>query len=273
MLLPPPASPTTSVSSASRKLSELDLNRPEFGLGARGRDPRVAGVGTTASATDDDGDDVETEHGKEEDDDDDDLPRGERNDKIEFIQDKSRRHITFSKRKAEIMTKAHELSTLTGTQVLLLVVSESGLVYTYTTDKLQPIVTQPEGKNLIQSYLNAPTPTGGGMPVSNSSGPPGSGPELVPGPPGSGTNSGECGSKGLGAGGGLGGLIAAGMEAGSIGGDVGLETEHGARPAGEGAPGPPDSRPSPGKDGSKDSGAGGDLGGVIAPGTETSATG
>jgi pheromone receptor transcription factor len=55
-----------------------------------------------------------------------------------------------------IMKKAYELSTLTGTQVLLLVVSETGLVYTFTTAKLQPLVTQPEGKNLIQSCLNAP---------------------------------------------------------------------------------------------------------------------
>jgi hypothetical protein len=45
---------------------------------------------------------------------------------------------------------------LTGTQVLLLVVSETGLVYTFTTVKLQPIVTKPEGKNLIQACLNAP---------------------------------------------------------------------------------------------------------------------
>src|ERR1700722_9240665 len=55
-----------------------------------------------------------------------------------------------------IMKKAYELSTLTGTQVLLLVVSETGLVYTFTTAKLQPLVTQPEGKNLIQACLNAP---------------------------------------------------------------------------------------------------------------------
>ncbi|KAI0052696.1 SRF-TF-domain-containing protein, partial [Auriscalpium vulgare] len=95
-----------------------------------------------------------------EDDDDDDKPKdkkaGRRKIKIEFIQDKSRRHITFSKRKAGIMKKAYELSTLTGTQVLLLVVSETGLVYTFTTAKLQPLVTQPEGKNLIQACLNAP---------------------------------------------------------------------------------------------------------------------
>ncbi|KAG2231887.1 hypothetical protein INT48_008913 [Thamnidium elegans] len=81
---------------------------------------------------------------------------GRRKIKIEYIGDKSRRHITFSKRKAGIMKKAYELSTLTGTQVLLLVVSETGLVYTFTTPKLQPLVTKPEGKNLIQSCLNAP---------------------------------------------------------------------------------------------------------------------
>ncbi|CAO3633291.1 unnamed protein product [Cunninghamella blakesleeana] len=83
---------------------------------------------------------------------------GRRKIKIEYIEDKNRRHITFSKRKAGIMKKAYELSTLTGTQVLLLVVSETGLVYTFTTVKLQPIVTKPEGKNLIQACLNAPDP-------------------------------------------------------------------------------------------------------------------
>ena len=46
--------------------------------------------------------------------------------------------------------QAYELSVLTGTQVLLLVVSETGLVYTFTTPKLQPLVTKAEGKNLIQ---------------------------------------------------------------------------------------------------------------------------
>lgn len=46
------------------------------------------------------------------------------------------------------------MSVLTGTQVLLLVVSETGLVYTFTTPKLQPLVTKPEGKNLIQVIPN-----------------------------------------------------------------------------------------------------------------------
>ncbi|KAL8701927.1 MAG: hypothetical protein Q9201_004657 [Fulgogasparrea decipioides] len=99
------------------------------------------------------------------DDDDDDEEKGGRERRkidIKFIQDKSRRHITFSKRKAGIMKKAYELSVLTGTQVLLLVVSETGLVYTFTTPKLQPLVTKAEGKNLIQACLNAPEPPQGG---------------------------------------------------------------------------------------------------------------
>ncbi|TPX31083.1 hypothetical protein SmJEL517_g05524 [Synchytrium microbalum] len=92
---------------------------------------------------------------------------GRRKIKIEFIEDKSRRHITFSKRKAGIMKKAYELSTLTGTQVLLLVASETGHVYTFATPKLQPLITQPTGKNLIQACLNAAET----MPVGSSSGP------------------------------------------------------------------------------------------------------
>ncbi|EME48416.1 hypothetical protein DOTSEDRAFT_67461 [Dothistroma septosporum NZE10] len=100
-----------------------------------------------------------TSNAADDDDDDDDKPGRERRKiEIKFIQDKSRRHITFSKRKAGIMKKAYELSVLTGTQVLLLVVSETGLVYTFTTPKLQPLVTKPEGKNLIQACLNAPEP-------------------------------------------------------------------------------------------------------------------
>jgi hypothetical protein len=90
------------------------------------------------------------------DEDDEDERKGKRKIKIEYIQDKSRRHITFSKRKAGIMKKAYELSTLTGTQVLLLVASETGHVYTFATPKLQPLITKPEGKNLIQQCLNAP---------------------------------------------------------------------------------------------------------------------
>ncbi|TIC61329.1 hypothetical protein E3Q02_03945 [Wallemia mellicola] len=79
---------------------------------------------------------------------------GRRKINIEYIKDKSRRHITFSKRKNGIMKKAYELATLTGTQVLLLVVSESGLVYTFTTAKLSPVVKTDEGQMIVQKCLS-----------------------------------------------------------------------------------------------------------------------
>eukprot|EP00164_Ancoracysta_twista_P001261 GFYU01001658.1.p1 GENE.GFYU01001658.1~~GFYU01001658.1.p1 ORF type:complete len:277 (-),score=86.23 GFYU01001658.1:334-1116(-) len=90
-------------------------------------------------------------------------PRGEkkagrRKINIEFIDDKIRRHITFSKRKAGIVKKAYELSTLTGAQVLLLVASERGQVYTFATPKLQPLITKPEAKALIEACLNSADP-------------------------------------------------------------------------------------------------------------------
>lgn len=53
-------------------------------------------------------------------------------------------------------SQAYELSTLTGTQVLLLVASETGHVYTFATRKLQPMITSETGKALIQTCLNSP---------------------------------------------------------------------------------------------------------------------
>ena len=40
-----------------------------------------------------------------------------------------------------LLFQAYELSTLTGTQVMLLVASETGHVYTFATPKLQPMIT------------------------------------------------------------------------------------------------------------------------------------
>lgn len=78
---------------------------------------------------------------------------------MEFIQNKLRRYTTFSKRKSGIMKKAHELATLTGTQVMLLVASETGHVYTFATKKLQPMLVTDTGKQLIQTCLNSPDQT------------------------------------------------------------------------------------------------------------------
>lgn len=202
-----------------------------------GAPPQAGGPDLGSQVADNGGFAMEHGDGEGDDDDDDETPRrssaadstkaGRRKIKIEFIQDKSRRHITFSKRKAGIMKKAYELSTLTGTQVLLLVVSETGLVYTFTTAKLQPLVTQPEGKNLIQACLNAPT--GGG-----SNGGPSSGPSGPGGPPGSGAAGGSSGRQGGGGRNNVGGINIGG---GAGGGDV---AGHGG-PAGHqhAASGPP----------------------------------
>ncbi|XP_028136593.1 serum response factor homolog isoform X3 [Diabrotica virgifera virgifera] len=81
--------------------------------------------------------------------------------KMEYIENKLRRYTTFSKRKTGIMKKAYELSTLTGTQVMLLVASETGHVYTFATRKLQPMITSEAGKALIQTCLNSPDPPAG----------------------------------------------------------------------------------------------------------------
>jgi len=70
-----------------------------------------------------------------------------------YIDNKIRRYTTFSKRKTGIMKKAYELATLTGTEVMLLVASETGHVYTYATAKLQPMITSEAGKALIQTCL------------------------------------------------------------------------------------------------------------------------
>ncbi|EPR80121.1 MADS domain protein [Spraguea lophii 42_110] len=74
--------------------------------------------------------------------------------KMAFIEGKNKRSVTFSKRKKGIMKKAYELNILTGTEILLLVASESGHVYTFATPKLKPIIANHE--NLIQQCLNAP---------------------------------------------------------------------------------------------------------------------
>lgn len=75
---------------------------------------------------------------------------------MEYIENKLRRYTTFSKRKTGIMKKAHELSILTGTQVMLLVASETGHVYAFSTNKLKPMISSEQGKNLIQTCLNSP---------------------------------------------------------------------------------------------------------------------
>lgn len=74
---------------------------------------------------------------------------------IKYIQNRTRRHVTFAKRRHGIMKKAYELSVLTGANILLLIESHNtGLVYTFTTPRLEPVVTGEEGKSLVRRCLN-----------------------------------------------------------------------------------------------------------------------
>ncbi|GAA5933861.1 hypothetical protein JCM3775_000307 [Rhodotorula graminis] len=101
---------------------------------------------------------------------------GRRKISIQFIEDKPRRHVTFTKRKSGLMKKAYELSTLTGTDCLVLVVSESGLVYTFSTPALSGVTDHPRGKEVIQASLRGelaltdewPAPAGVDSPSSSS---------------------------------------------------------------------------------------------------------
>ncbi|POW06229.1 hypothetical protein PSTT_09117 [Puccinia striiformis] len=75
--------------------------------------------------------------------------------KIEYIQDKSRRNITFGKRKNGIFKKAQEISTLTGCEVLLIVAPKDQDLnaFTYATPRLTPMIKDPAGETYIQNCL------------------------------------------------------------------------------------------------------------------------
>lgn len=87
------------------------------------------------------------------------LPRrgrpaaGRRKIPIEYIGDKGRRCICFSKRKGGLMKKAYELATLTGAEVLLLVASETGHVFTFATKRFEPMINNETGKVVIRNCL------------------------------------------------------------------------------------------------------------------------
>lgn len=75
---------------------------------------------------------------------------------IKFITEKTRRQTTFSKRKSGLMKKAYELTTLTGTQCVLVIASETGHIYTFASPKFQKMITTPEGQAWIKSCVQEP---------------------------------------------------------------------------------------------------------------------
>lgn len=70
---------------------------------------------------------------------------------LKFIEGKTRRGVTFSKRKKGLMKKAYELSVLTGSEILVLVASEGGNVFTFSTDRFKKIIENHQ--NLIKECL------------------------------------------------------------------------------------------------------------------------
>src|SRR3989338_6174854 len=82
------------------------------------------------------------------------LRLGRRRNPIQFITDRNRRQFSFSKRKSGIMKKAFELSILTGAEVLLLVASETGHVYTFSSPKFRSLISCSHGINLIRACLS-----------------------------------------------------------------------------------------------------------------------
>ncbi|GAA6056363.1 hypothetical protein JCM3770_005968 [Rhodotorula araucariae] len=181
---------------SGRKRSGANAPAPAVGAGA-------GAAGAAGAAADDgEGTGAGADEAEDDDDDDDEGEEGEgkvkhpnkrntqsvgrRKISIQFIQDKARRHVTFTKRKSGLMKKAYELSTLTGTDCLVLVVSESGLVYTFSTPALSGVTDHPRGKEVIQASLRgelatpdgvdggattgpSPSPAPGGPPVASTS--------------------------------------------------------------------------------------------------------
>lgn len=101
-----------------------------YGDGAAGGAPDSRSNEVSAEISSDDGDgDVRAERGG----------RGRRKIEIAYLTDKSKRHITFSKRKNGLMKKAKELSLLTGSELMLVLCSETGHMHTFATRAFQQV--------------------------------------------------------------------------------------------------------------------------------------
>ena len=91
--------------------------------------------------------------------------KGRQKIKIEYIQDRARRNITFTKRKAGIMKKvlftnnpisnfkAFEMAKLTGSEVLLVIADDHKHIFSFATPKLHPVVNSEPGQSLIKVPL------------------------------------------------------------------------------------------------------------------------
>ncbi|KAJ4454794.1 putative Lecithin:cholesterol acyltransferase [Paratrimastix pyriformis] len=79
------------------------------------------------------------------------------------IEERNKRNVCFSKRKAGLLKKARELYELTGSQTLVIVASEFGRsVYSFVTPKFEPLIATPSAQELISLCLSHPPPSKGG---------------------------------------------------------------------------------------------------------------
>lgn len=65
---------------------------------------------------------------------------------LEYIQDQGKRLTSYNTRKTQLLKKAHELSVCTGADVLVLVASDVGSVYTFASSRLKRFLNDSEGK-------------------------------------------------------------------------------------------------------------------------------
>ncbi|KAI8898896.1 hypothetical protein BC833DRAFT_525364, partial [Globomyces pollinis-pini] len=63
--------------------------------------------------------------------------KGKRKIEMKYIENKVHRRDTFYKRKSGVMQKVHELSVLTGNDILLVMKSDSGNIFSYATPSFQ----------------------------------------------------------------------------------------------------------------------------------------
>lgn len=71
------------------------------------------------------------------------------------MHDRSRRQITFSKRKSGLLKKAQDLNTLTGAPVFIIIVSEAQTVFTWASSAFERLEASPIIKAKLEQCLSS----------------------------------------------------------------------------------------------------------------------
>jgi len=150
------------IRQSSHQRWHLHEEMPSGGLGPRAKRPKSEGGSVAEEGEEEDGTNSDGEEGgddpvqppssdtkppEEE-------KRPRRKIPIRYLMDKSKRHVTFSKRKSGLIKKTHELAVLTGSQVLLVIASDTNHIYTFSTGKLRPIVGDDRCRELLVQCLS-----------------------------------------------------------------------------------------------------------------------